>query len=250
MMNRRFSNKLIVAFLLLVVSLTIPLLVEANNEAHGIWGVGVQIGMAELASNQNMPPDFIIQSLTYARDLAVASGCIPTREIDQLISAMRSTRDSRNLYSRISTYRQSLGRSVIDNCNCDTGTGGDTQDTKCITISAKKGWQEFSIPLKYSHIKSITGGWNVHYAHALVGPEGYQGALEQRMTKQYGNLKYIKDLPFSALLLRADSYGKIYWIKSQNSDIKFKGERLQFRINDADSSLSDNKGELKICFSR
>ncbi len=114
------------AAVLLIMMVLIPASSTANNEAHGIWGVGVQIGMVEYGSNQNADPDFLIRALNYARELADASGCIPTDEIDSLIAAMGTTSSSRSLYPRINEYRIRLARYVIENCSC-AGQGDSNQ---------------------------------------------------------------------------------------------------------------------------
>ena len=103
--------------------LFLPVTSRGNNAAHGIWGVGFQIGFAEYASSVGGSPNLLVQSLTFARDLAIQSGCIPTDEIDRLISAMRNTKDSRSVYPAITAYRQRLASYVVNNCSC----GGSTQ---------------------------------------------------------------------------------------------------------------------------
>ncbi|MBT8439007.1 MAG: hypothetical protein KJO91_04710 [Gammaproteobacteria bacterium] len=117
----------------------------------------------------------------------------------------------------------------------------------CSTISSQKGWQKLSIPTEYSGVLIIEGGWNVHRSHPLAGPEGYKGALEERMHRQYSQHKYVKTLPFAALLIRQGASGSVKWIKEKHVAISRGGE-LQFRINDNEDALTDNKGSLTICF--
>lgn len=89
----------------------------ANDAAHGLWGLGVQIGIAELASNQGLDPGYVGSALGYARNLALQSGCVPTQEIDSLLASVRGTRDTRSVYPAITAYRQRLAGWVAANCN-------------------------------------------------------------------------------------------------------------------------------------
>ncbi len=99
-----------------------PTYSTADSVAHGIWGVGVQIGFAEYGSNVGSDPRFLVQSLMLARTLAIQSGCIPTDEIDRLISAMQNTTNSRTVYPDITAYRQRLASYIVNNCNCSGST--------------------------------------------------------------------------------------------------------------------------------
>ena len=91
---------------------------EANQQAHGFWGFGVQLGFLELGTNQGLKKSFLLKSLDYARSLAIQSGCIPTDEIDGFIKRMQRTNNTRSLYPDITAYRQRMANYVRDNCNC------------------------------------------------------------------------------------------------------------------------------------
>jgi hypothetical protein len=97
--------------------------------AHGVWGVGIQIGMVEMGTHVGYDANILLRGLNFARELAVASGCIPTDEIDMLISAMRNTRDTRALYPQVNQYRIRLASIVGTNCVC--GASGVSADPAC-----------------------------------------------------------------------------------------------------------------------
>jgi hypothetical protein len=103
-----------------MVMVFLPGNISANNSAHGIWGVGIQIGFVEYGASQNADRNFLLTALRYARELALASNCIPTNEIDDLITAMQNTSNSRSLYNRMTQYRQNLAVYVLNNCDCST----------------------------------------------------------------------------------------------------------------------------------
>ncbi len=128
-----------------------------------------------------------------------------------------------------------------------TGSGGfEESERHCVSIVSKIGWQEVDVPVGFHTISKITGSWNVHHAHKQAGPEGYKGALEERMHKQYKKHKFVKNLPFAALLMKDGTYSEITWVKQ--APHVFTGKKLFFRINDNDDALSDNRGDLELCF--
>ena len=94
-------------FLGLSVFLLLPGSARADATAHAIWAVGVQLGFAEVGSNQGVSPNTLTQSLGYAGDLAKQSGCIPSAELENLTVEMNRTNNSRTLYSKITKLRQS-----------------------------------------------------------------------------------------------------------------------------------------------
>jgi len=91
---------------------------QAGVAATGIYGVGIQMGMAEMGAYAGVDSATLAQGLYYAHGLAQASGCIPTNEIDSIRAAMLATRDSKSLYQRISAYRQSLATYITAHCSC------------------------------------------------------------------------------------------------------------------------------------
>lgn len=119
----------------------------------------------------------------------------------------------------------------------------------CATISANAGWQAVAIPTGFNGIIQVEGNWNVHHAHATVGPEGYSGSLGSRMDRQYPQHKYERGLPFAALMMRNGPNGPVSWVQSREHMAIATGPDFQFRINDRDDALSDNKGALTVCMS-
>lgn len=119
----------------------------------------------------------------------------------------------------------------------------------CATITAGAGWQAVSIPRGFNGIIQIEGSWNVHHAHATVGPEGYSGSLGDRMDRQYPHAKYHRGLPFAALLMRNGSHGPVSWVRVRKHMGIATGPDFQFRINEQDDALADNKGALTVCMS-
>jgi hypothetical protein len=116
----------------IVLTFLSPTVSVANDTAHALWGVGVQIGFAELGANQGMDPGFVASALSYAHILAIQSGCIPTNEIDSLLAAVRNTRDSRSVYPGITAYRQRLATHIVNNCSCGGGAfAPDDKRTFC-----------------------------------------------------------------------------------------------------------------------
>lgn len=89
---------------------------------HGLWGLGVQLGSAEAAALHDESPQFVAQALTYALQLAQATGCVPTGEIEQMLAAVRSTRSTRSLYDAIVAMRIRYGQHVSNGCRCN-GSG-------------------------------------------------------------------------------------------------------------------------------
>ena len=89
-----------------------------SSGASGVWGVGFQIGLVEMGTHVGYDVNILLQSLNHARQLAIASGCIPTDGIDRLIAAMRNTRDTRALYPQVNQYRIQLANIVAANCVC------------------------------------------------------------------------------------------------------------------------------------
>lgn len=119
----------------------------------------------------------------------------------------------------------------------------------CANITANSGWQAVAVPKGFNGIIQIEGSWNVHHAHGTVGPEGYAGSLGDRMDRQYPQHKYNKGLPFAALMMRNGSHGPVSWVQSREHMAIATGPDFQFRINDRDDALSDNKGALTVCMS-
>jgi hypothetical protein len=103
-----------------------PLSSTVNSTAHAIWGVGVQIGSAEFGSFYGGDPSLLLQSLTYARDLAIESNCIPAAEIEQLRLAMANTHNSKTMHKRIMEYRMRLAEHVNKYCNCENFTSPES----------------------------------------------------------------------------------------------------------------------------
>jgi len=90
---------------------------------HGLWGLGVQLGFAEHAATYDDRPAMLTQSLTYARDLAAQSGCLPTGEIEALRQRMASAPSSRPLFDSILALRQRYATIVQQECACGGGGG-------------------------------------------------------------------------------------------------------------------------------
>ena len=90
----------------------------ADGRASAIYGIGVQMGMVELGAHEDVSPALLVRSLRHAKTSAVASGCIATDEIDDLIAAMSSTSSSNRLHGRITAYRQRLAREIGAQCDC------------------------------------------------------------------------------------------------------------------------------------
>lgn len=99
-----------------------PITARADATAHAIWGVGVQLGFAEVGANQGVSPNTLTLSLGYAREMAKQSGCIPFAELERLTVDMNRTNNSRTLYSRITNLRQSLPTIIQKNCRCAGGS--------------------------------------------------------------------------------------------------------------------------------
>lgn len=131
-------------FLMLITFLAITLFcppsTKADTAAHAIWGTGIQIGWAEMGAYQGVAPSTLVQSLTYARDMARQTGCIPPDDIERLRVAMSQTRDSRMLYQRISSYRQSA-HTYLQRCRC---AGGQNAAWALWGLGVQIGWAEMA----------------------------------------------------------------------------------------------------------
>jgi hypothetical protein len=95
----------------------------SGGSCHGLWGLGVQLGFAEHAATYDDRPQLLVQSLTYARDLAAQSGCLPTDEIEALRQRMASASSSRPLFDAINGLRIRFASIVQAQCTCRTGGG-------------------------------------------------------------------------------------------------------------------------------
>ena len=97
----------------------------ADSKAHALWALGVQIGFAELGSDQNVAPRLLQETLTLALDAAKQLDCIPQDTIDKITTLqakMLSATNSRPLYSKILALRTDVAGVVSSSCVCD----GDT----------------------------------------------------------------------------------------------------------------------------
>ncbi len=90
---------------------------------HGLWGLGVQLGFAEHAATYDDSTAMLTQSLTFARDLAAQSGCLPTGEIETLRQQMSRASSSRPLFDAINGLRQRYATLVQQRCGCGGGGG-------------------------------------------------------------------------------------------------------------------------------
>ena len=138
-MKKQPTLFLLITFL--AITLFCPTSSKADTTAHAIWGVGVQLGWAEVGAYQGASPITLVQSLTYARDMASQSGCIAPDELERLRVAMSQTRDSLTLYQRITTYRQSLPPYLQRDCRC---AGGANAAWALWGLGVQIGWAEMA----------------------------------------------------------------------------------------------------------
>lgn len=90
-----------------------------QNAAWALWGLGVQIGWAEMGSYYGMDTQSVLRALGSARDHASQLNCITTSKIDDLIRATYDARYSREVFQQITAYRQQqLLSEVQRNCSC------------------------------------------------------------------------------------------------------------------------------------
>ncbi len=134
---------------LFAITLFCPASSKADTMAHAIWGAGVQIGWAEMGAYQGAAPSTLVQSLTYARDMARQTSCIPADEIERLRVAMSRTRDSRTLHQSINSYRQTAHTS-LQNCRC---AGGGNAAWALWGLGVQIGWAEMA---SYYRVDSST----------------------------------------------------------------------------------------------
>ena len=146
-------------YLILILATTLFLdhkSLEANEQAHGLWGFGKQLGFVELGTNQGLKNSFLLKSLDYARNLAIQSGCIPTDEIDGFIKRMKRTNNTRSLYSDITAYRQRMANYVRDNCSCSDKSSSGSR-TSALTGEWELILDEFTEG-KVVLLRQISGG--------------------------------------------------------------------------------------------
>lgn len=109
-----------------------PAVTEADNQAHAIWAVGFQVGLAEMGADQNVSPSFLVRLLTSARNFADSTGCIPTDELDELIRVVGSASQGRDVRQSIINYRNRLGSIIFEssgnNCDC-SGSRADSSNS-------------------------------------------------------------------------------------------------------------------------
>ncbi|MGB3669400.1 MAG: hypothetical protein WA984_04765 [Phormidesmis sp.] len=119
-------------------------------------------------------------------------------------------------------------------------------ETQCFSVKAQEGWQEFNSPSSFIEVESIKGFWSVDdRSYPRIGPGGHTGSASDNL-QPYNHLKYDKDLPFGALLIKVDDRNEEIWLQAprrfeNNSSI------IHARINDSDHHLNDNGGTLDIC---
>lgn len=136
----RKHSTLFLSLTFLAITLFCPTSTKADTLAHALWGVGVQIGWAEMGAYQGAAPSTLVQSLTYARDMARQTGCMPPDDIERLRVAMSQTRDSRSVYQSISSYRQSA-HNYAQRCRC---TGGGNAGWALYGLGVQIGWAEMA----------------------------------------------------------------------------------------------------------
>lgn len=117
--------------------------------------------------------------------------------------------------------------------------------SQCVVVDSRMGWQKFDLGREVNGVQSISGGWSVDRRnYAPVGAAGHMGRDAEALSP-YSQYKYNQRYPFGALLL---GDGREYrWIQ-QGSRFAYPLKSIDMRINDADKSLGDNSGSLRVCF--
>ena len=115
----------------------------------------------------------------------------------------------------------------------------------CVSVSSSQGWQRFNLSRIVSRVTSVNGGWSVDARnYGQVGSMGHTGR-DAEVLSPYNQAKFDQRFPFGALLM-SDSQG-VMWIQGPTT-FSAPLNVINMRINDADKSLDDNGGSLKVCF--
>ncbi len=116
----------------------------------------------------------------------------------------------------------------------------------CVTVDARRGWQDFGLRGTFARITSISGNWSVDAQnYQSVGAFGHGGRDAERLAP-YNQYKYSQRFPFGALLVAIPNSG-YSWI-SQPQQLSRSTNSVSMRINDADNALGDNSGSMRVCF--
>lgn len=128
-----------------------------------------------------------------------------------------------------------------------TGLAGNAAAQEvCRSLSSRAGWVSWTFAGDgQPRVSSISGSWTVDAAnYAPVGPQGHTGADGQRL-EPFSEYKAVQGFPFGALLTRSESGA----VSILQPGTMISGTRLMVGINDSHTTLGDNQGEMRICFS-
>ncbi|XZN89009.1 MAG: hypothetical protein ACM65M_15100 [Microcoleus sp.] len=135
---------------------------------------------------------------------------------------------------------------VFDNGPSNPGS----QQQACYEVDARKGWQSFTLPGRFTQVVSISGSWSVDDRnYKRIGPEGHSGEAAKRL-EPYNQYKYTQTYPFGVLLVGVPGDWETAIPRPIWPLPKAVSQRVMMRINDADNALGDNAGSLLVCFGR
>ncbi len=118
------------------------------------------------------------------------------------------------------------------------------------TVSAKAGWQQTPVTLKYGeefYMYFISGGWSVDSRnYANVGPGGYDPVTDAKVAGGYSGFKVDPSVPYGCLLGRVGNGSTIALGDKWGPFAEGQSGIIHLRINDADQALVDNDGTITV----
>ncbi len=125
----------------------------------------------------------------------------------------------------------------------------------CLYVDSRQGWQALPAPEGQVFDLSADGEWTVLKAsQAPVNLKGHLGQAADELSIWNG-YKFDQSFPFGAMLYRgpdgkvgsfADLATRLWLGQASGREISGIGS-IELRINDADSSLGDNAGRIRVC---
>lgn len=119
----------------------------------------------------------------------------------------------------------------------------------CINVDSRRGWQKVWLWSGATRITSINGGWSADSnSLPFVGALGHPPAAIPHL-EMSGQSRYLGQIPYGALLVGDGQ--NIVWIPHPgyiSNQLKLPLAFADLRINEADNSLWNNAGEIRVCF--
>ncbi len=118
------------------------------------------------------------------------------------------------------------------------------------TVSAKTGWQQTPVTLKYGeefYMYFVSGGWTVDARnYPNIGPGGYDTVTDAKVAGGYSGYKVDQTVPYGTLLGRVGTGSVIPVGDKWGPFGEGQSGSIYLRINDTDPTLTDNDGSITV----